>query len=346
MSAPRLGYVGTGWIGRMRAEAVAQAGAGLAVAVCDADVERARAAAEALGNPAVLGSFEEMVARAGDLALDGVVIATPNALHAPQATAALEAGLAVFCQKPLSLNADEARAIADAARRADRLVGVDYSYRHTDGMRELHRIARSGELGRIFSVESVFHNAYGPDKAWCHDPALAGGGALMDLGVHVVDLALWLLGHPAIRAVHGRAFSQGQPLHAVGIDDFATARLDLEGDASADIAVSWNAHAGADCVIRTTVYGTNGGAEFRNVNGSFFDFELVRFDGRQTTLLTSESREWLGRAIVDWAQRLAESPRYDARIQESIVVAGAIDAIYAGALAAPAAGRADVLLSA
>ncbi len=330
---PRLGFVGAGWIGKMRLDAVATAGAGDVAAVCDADPERARAAAGEHAGAAVVPTPEELLARAGDLRLDGVVIATPNALHAPQAIAALEAGLAVFCQTPLALNAAEAQAIVDAARRSDRLLGVDYSYRHTDGMAELHRIARSGELGRIFAVESVFHNAYGPDKAWCHDPALAGGGALMDLGVHVIDSALWVLGHPQIRAVHGRAFRQAQPLDGVGIDDFATARLELDDDAAASIAVSWNAHAGADCVIRTTAYGTNGGAEFRNVGGSFFDFELVRFHGRTSQLVTSESKAWLGRAIVAWARRLASSPAYDAQIEESVIVAQAIDAIYRPALA-------------
>ncbi len=334
MSArPRLGFVGAGWIGKLRLDAVAAAGAGDVVAVCDAAPERARAAAAEHAGAVVADSFDEMLARAGELRLDGVVIATPNALHAPEAIAALEAGLAVFCQKPLALNAAEAQAIVDAARGADRLLGVDYSYRHTDGMAELHRMAHAGELGRIFSVESVFHNAYGPDKAWCHDPALAGGGALMDLGVHVIDLALWVLGHPAIRAVHGRAFRQAQPLDTVGIDDFATARLELEGDAAASIAVSWNAHAGADCVIRTTVYGTEGGVEFRNVGGSFFDFDLVRFQGRTSQLLRSESKAWLGRAIVAWARQLAQSRAYDAQIEESVVVAQAIDAIYRPSMA-------------
>lgn len=340
MSAPRLGFVGVGWIGAMRMDAVAQAGVGEVAAVCDASPERADAAAQKHPGAEPFTDFDALLDRAQALRLDGVVIATPNALHAPQSIAALDRGLAVFSQKPLSLDAEEATRMVEAARAADRVLGVDYSYRHTDGMRELHRACRAGELGRVFSVESVFHNAYGPDKPWCYDPALAGGGSLIDLGVHVVDMALWLLGHPAIGAVHGRAYAKGEPLAGVGIDDFATAHLEIEGDVSASIAVSWNAHAGTDCMIRTTVFGTGGGAEFRNIGGSFFDFELVRFRGRQAERVTSESKEWLGRAIVAWAERLAESPAYDPAIEESIVVARAIDAIYAGsgAVALAAAG--------
>ncbi len=342
---PRLGFVGVGWIGAMRMDAVAESGAGVVAAVCDAAPERTVAAAGRHAGAVPVDDIDEMVMRREELGLDAVVIATPNALHASQAIAALESGLAVFCQKPLALDAAQAGAIVEAARAADRLLAVDYSYRFTDGLAELHRAARAGELGRIFQVESVFHNAYGPDKAWCHDPALAGGGALMDLGVHVVDTALWMLGHPAVRQVHGRAFRKGEPLVGVGIDDFATARLELEGDVSAAIAVSWNAHAGADCVIRTTVYGTAGGAEFRNIAGSFFDFELVRFEGRQTRVVSREGREWLGRAIVDFCRELADSPRYRAAAEESVVVAQVVDATYGEAPApsgqerGPAAGE-------
>src|SRR5436309_8689778 len=99
-----------------------------------------------------------------------------------------------------------------AARAADRLLGVDYSYRFTDGARELRRRIQAGELGRVFSLELVFHNAYGPDKPWCFDPRMAGGGALMDLDVHLIDLALWLWDDRAIRRVRGGAFRRGERL--------------------------------------------------------------------------------------------------------------------------------------
>jgi predicted dehydrogenase len=223
----------------------------------------------------------------------------------------------------------------EAAREADRLLGVDYSYRYTDAAEGLRRLVRAGELGRVFSVETVFHNAYGPDKAWCFDPALSGGGALMDLGVHLIDLAMWLLEARGVAEVRGALFRGGEPLPpGRGIDDFATALLRIESGAAERVAVSlaasWNAHAGRDCVIRTTVFGTGGGAELRNVAGSFYDFELARFDGRVEQVVASESRDWLGRGIVAWARQLAESPRFDPEAVRAILVAEAIDAIYGG----------------
>ena len=326
---PRLGFVGLGWIGAMRLQALAAAGAAEVAALCEAAPARLAEMGEVHPDAVPFDDYERLLDGAAELKLDGVVIATPNALHAPQTVAALERGLAVFCQKPLALDAPEARRMVEAARAADRLLGVDYSYRFTDGARELRRRLQGGEMGRVFSLELVFHNAYGPDKAWAHDPRLAGGGALMDLGVHLIDLAFWLLDDPPVSGVRGGVFRQGERLPGRGVDDFASAWIDLDaGKAIASLAVSWNAHAGRDCVLRAAVFGTAGGAELRNVGGSFYDFELERFAGRTGEVIVRESRDWLGRAILDWARRLAASNRFDPEIERSVRVSEVVDGIY------------------
>jgi predicted dehydrogenase len=315
----------------MRLQALAAAGAAEVAALCEAAPARLAEIGDAHPQASRRAEFDDLMDKAAELELDGIVIATPNSLHAPQTVAALERGLAVFCQKPLALDAGEARRMVAAARTADRLLGVDYSYRFTDGARELRRLVASGELGRVFSLELVFHNAYGPDKPWCFDPRLAGGGALMDLGVHLIDLALWLLDDPPVRGTRGAVFRQGERLAGGGVDDFAGAMIDFGGDlggAVASLAVSWNAHAGRDCVIRAAAFGTGGGAEFHNVDGSFYDFELARFDGRAGEVVVRESRDWLGRAILDWARRLAESNRFDSEIERSVRVSEVVDAVY------------------
>ncbi|MEA2602788.1 MAG: hypothetical protein QOF89_3780 [Acidobacteriota bacterium] len=332
MTPPRLGFVGLGWIGALRLQALAEAGSAEVAALCEAAPARLAEMGEAHPGAVRFDEYERLLAQAAELKLDGVVIATPNALHAPQTVAALERGLAVFCQKPLALDAGEARRMVEAARAADLLLGVDYSYRFTDGARELRRRIQAGELGRVFSLELVFHNAYGPDKAWAHDPRLAGGGALMDLGVHLIDLAFWLLDDPPVTQVRGGVFRQGERLPGVGVDDFASAWIDFgdfgAGRTAASLAVSWNAHAGRDCVIRAAVFGTAGGAEFRNVDGSFYDFELERFTGRSGEVVVRESRDWLGRAILDWARRLAACNRFDPEIERSVRVSEVVDGIY------------------
>jgi predicted dehydrogenase len=326
-SKPRLGFLGVGWIGRHRMERILEAGVADVVAVADTSPELAAAAAEAAGGAYCLGSLDELLT----LDLDGIVIATPSALHAEQAQAALDRGLAVFCQKPLGRDAAETRQVVEAARRNDRLLGVDFSYRHVEGMQRLRELIRSGELGQVFAANVVFHNAYGPDKPWFYERSLSGGGCLVDLGIHLVDLVLWALDFPEVVDVHGRCFSKGKPLLAAAeaVEDYAVARIELAGGTVVDLTCSWHVSAGCDAVIGAQFFGSNGGAELKNVNGSFFDFEAFHYRGTSREQLVAPPDEWGGRAGVAWARQLAQSKQYDPQIERVIDVAAVLDAVYA-----------------
>ena len=330
---PRLGFLGVGWIGRHRMEAIAASGAARVAAVAEPDAAAATKAREAAPGAALVASFDELL----DSDLDGVVIATPSALHAEQSIAALERGVAVFCQKPLGRDARETRRVVEAARRAGRSLGVDLSYRFIDGVARIRELIRAGELGHVYAADLVFHNAYGPDKQWFYDPRLSGGGCLIDLGIHLVDLALWALDFPALEGVSGRLFAAGRPLAESpgAVEDYAVARLDLAGGATAQLACSWRLHAGRDAVIGATFYGTRGGASLSNLNGSFFDFAAERFEGTARRALGAEDGggwEWGGRAAVEWARRLAAGEKFDPECERLVAVAEALDAIYAGRL--------------
>jgi predicted dehydrogenase len=306
--------------------AIAECGAGEIIAIADASpeaLESARAHAPACN---VASSFEELL----DAELDGVVIATPSAMHAEQAIAALERGVAVFCQKPLARTAAETRRVVDAARAANRLLGVDLSYRHTHGMRRIRQLARGGALGSIYAVDLVFHNAYGPDKPWFFDPQLSGGGCVIDLGIHLVDLALWTLDFPRVLGATSRLFSRGEAMRdaRTKVEDYAEARLDLDGGATVRLACSWNLPAGRDAVIEASFYGTTGGATMRNVDGSFFDFRAERFRGTTRETLSEPPDAWGGRAVVEWARRLRRGRRFDPAVEHLVGVAAALDAIY------------------
>ena len=303
---PRLGFLGVGWIGRHRLEAVVTSGTADVAAVADPAL------------PEALDSLDELL----EHELDGLVIATPSALHARQASAALDAGLAVFCQKPLGLSAAEARTVIDAARAADRLLAVDFCYRYTRAAEAL-RAAIAG-LGEIEAGELVFHNAYGPRRSWFYDPELAGGGCVIDLGTHLVDLALWVLDWPAVEQVESRVLERG----GHGVEDYAVARLDLATGATVSLACSWNLPAGKDCVIRAAFYGRDGGAALRNVEGSFYDFCAERYLGTKTEILVEPPDPWGARAICEWVRRLAAGERYDPEIERAIDVAGVLDRIY------------------
>jgi predicted dehydrogenase len=209
------------------------------------------------------------------------------------------------------------------------LLGVDLSYRHIAGLQKIRELIRGGELGNIFSVDLVFHNAYGPQAPWFYDARLSGGGCVVDLGIHLVDAALWVLDSSVVR-VSSRVLAQGHPLalKPEAVEDFATARLDLVNGAVVTLACSWRLHAGRDAVIETSFYGTRGGAALRNINGSFHDFRAELYRGTKTELLAEPPDVWGGRAAIAWTRQLAGSADYDPEMDRQIDVAFALDAIY------------------
>jgi predicted dehydrogenase len=324
---PKLGFLGVGWIGRNRLEAIAEQGAAEVAYVADPAPQNTEEALKSAPQAVAVESLEAMLAES---MLGGVVIATPSALHAAQSIEALQAGKAVFCQKPLGRNAAETRAVVDAARQANKLLGVDLSYRHTAAMQRVYEVVQSGELGQIYAVELVFHNAYGPDKPWFYDPKLSGGGCVIDLGVHLVDLALWALNFPAVQEVRSSLFAKGQPLTnpAEQVEDYANASIALASGTHVQLSCSWNLPAGQEAIIGATFYGTGGGVAFKNVNGSFYDFVADRYHGTQTERLVSPPDAWSGRAGVVWAERLAQGEAFSQEAEEFVRVAEVLDKIY------------------
>jgi predicted dehydrogenase len=329
VEAPRLGFLGLGWIGRMRMDSIVRCGATAAV-IADLDPDRLEDVegadgAERISGPDCLDALIE--ARP-----DGIVIATPSALHAAQSIAALEAGIPVFCQKPLGRSALEAGRVVEAARRADRLLGLDLSYRHVRGAGRIRELVRDGAIGDVFAAELVFHNAYGPDQPWFYDARLSGGGCLIDLGVHLVDLALWTLDFPEVTGSAARLFARGRPYEALPsdgtVEDFASARLDLATGANVSLACSWNLSAGCDAVIAASFYGTDGALSMRNVDGSFFDFRTEWHHGRDSRLLECPPDDWGGRALAAWTEAISLSPRFDPAIERVVEVSEVLDALY------------------
>lgn len=323
---PRLGFLGLGWIGQHRLQALLEEKACHVAAFADPSSDARERVRQLAPEAAAVETLEQLLQHE----LDGLVIATPSALHAHQALAALERGMAVFCQKPLARTAEENATIVEAARKADRLLGCDLSYRHTDAMRRIRNCVVEGGIGSVHTADLVFHNAYGPDKSWARDPALAGGGCAIDLGIHLVDLALWTLGFPEVERVTSRLYAQGQPLPpgSDAVEDYAVAQLDLAGGTTVRMACSWNSSTGRDAVIEAHFHGSRGGAAMRNVDGSFYDFAAARFQGTQRTPLADPPDAWGGRAIVDWARRLGAGARYDKSIETIVQVATALDRIY------------------
>jgi predicted dehydrogenase len=322
----RLGFLGLGWIGRQRLDAVAGSAGIEVAALVDSASDRAQAAADRYPEAVVARDLEGLLS----CGVDGVVIATPNACHAEQTLACLDRGVAVFCQKPLAIDGRTTADVIAAARAANRLLGVDFCYRHVQGMDELRRRLADGELGQLLSIDLQFHNAYGPDKAWCHDRRLSGGGCVLDLGVHLLDLALWLQNAPRMELVSSQLFERGRRVHGRdgAIEDVAIVELRQTDDAVVRLACSWNAHIGRGAAIGMRLLGTKGGAYWRNVDGSFYDFQLDLTRGDTSQQLATAPDDWGGRALAAWAERLQGDRSFDASIELTARGAALIDEIY------------------
>jgi predicted dehydrogenase len=349
--------VGLGWIGLHRLQSLLQEEIAEVVAICDPDADAMEAATQVVPQAHQVRSLDEL----WTCELDGVVIATPSALHAAQALAALRNGKAVFCQKPLARTAVEARQIVDAAREANLLLEVDFCYRHVTGVEQMRRVVRSGELGEIFCIDLTFHNAYGPDKAWFYTSDLSGGGCVIDLGIHLVDLTGWITGEWGFEDVRSTLWRQGRPMTelAGSVEECAIAEWRQPSGAGVRLACSWNLSAGQDAVIEARFYGTRGAVALRNLEGSFFDFLTEHYVGTQRHVLKAagdvpvdtERRNgapfdenhrdsetvvgknawdaWGGKALIQWTKRLTEACRFDEGIVRAVSVAELLDAIYA-----------------
>jgi predicted dehydrogenase len=328
----KVGFLGLGWIGRHRLQAAATVAGVEVAALADPDPQARRQALEIAPEARECHDLGELMA-AG---VEAVVIATPSAAHAEQTIACLQAGLPVFCQKPLARNGPEAERVVEAARRADLRLGVDLCYRHVRAFQELRRLLEQRQLGHVFALKMIFHNAYGPGKEWFFRKDLSGGGCLIDLGTHLFDLAYWLWSPSLPLRVSCHTLCRGRACPPGGVEDYASGTLLLGEDRILDFACSWNLHAGQEAVIEASLFGTEGGARVSNVGGSYYDFLLERFDGTSRQILVEPPDEWGGRAITAYLRRLMQSRRYDPEVEDSLVLARTLDWLYACGQAVPA----------
>jgi predicted dehydrogenase len=321
----RLGLVGAGRSALHFLRALTPDHAFEVVARCPAPGDAATDIALLAPRAAVVRSFDELLA-AG---VEGVLISCPTAARVEQAIAAAERGIAVFCQRPVGRDAAETRRVIAAARRANVLLGVDMSLRLTDAMRILRSTVQAGELGDIYAVDLVYHNANGPAHEWARNVTLSGGGCVMDSGISMIDIALWTLGFPRVTGVTSRLFARGERIEAgsLAAEDYATALIELDTGVTVNMSSAWNLPIGQNARIAATFYGTEGGGTLRNINGSYYDFISELFHGTHRHALTTQPDNWLGRAEMLWADGVARGDHYDPWVEGVADVATVVDRI-------------------
>jgi predicted dehydrogenase len=258
----RVALLGYGWVATMHTEAARACGTDVVdvVGVAGHRGDRARAFAERFAIPVATDDWRSLVT---DDRVDAVVIGTPNSLHHDQAVAALAAGKHVLVDKPLATTVADGARIIEAARRADRVLGVGHMWRHRDEVLDLRHSIVNGQLGRIIRTHGHgVHASWGP-SGWFTDPTLAGGGALIDMGIHAVDTARFLLGDPQPTRVQA---SIG--IGAYGdyeVDDDGLLIIDWETGTRSLVEFGWWQPRLAGLEAETEVLGTAGHGRIWNI---------------------------------------------------------------------------------
>ena len=310
----RVALFGCGWIQDFHARGVQACGHEV-VAVANHREESALAFAQRHGISRVTTDWEGL---ARDPDIDAAVVATPNALHAPQAIALLEAGKHVLVEKPMATSVAECDAMIEAAARGGASLMVAHCWRfHPDVQRMRERIA-TGALGEIVKTRGYgVHAGWGP-TGWFADKALAGGGALPDMGVHAIDTVRYLLGDPdpgRVCAVIGTRYG------TYDVDDDGIVLISWSQGTNSIVESGWWHPHKEGLEAETEVYGTKGYARIFPREEPSEDYEHCT-----QPMYTSQMAEFLG-AIVAGRQ-----PRPDG--VDGRVVLEVVERAYASAEAA------------
>lgn len=289
----RVGIIGSGGIAQACHMPAYQALAGVELhAVADINPQAARAAAEKFSVPHVFTDYRDLVAMPE---IDVVSVCTPNAFHKGPTIAALKAGKHVLVEKPIAVNAAEGRAMLRAAKRAGKLLMVGLNNRFAATTQALKRAIDGGALGEIYFAEAVATRRRGiPGWGGFTEKDKSGGGALVDIGVHILDLSLYLMGYPKPASVSGVVAAKFGPRTDLprveggwawdpknfSVDDFGVGFVRFENGASLVLKASWAGNIG-DPAFNCTLWGTEGGCRsdpigiFTQAHGSLIDITPV-----------------------------------------------------------------------
>lgn len=255
----KVGIVGCGLIGQRRAQVAQQAGDEVLL-VADLRQEAMAKTTASLQTARTL-DWREVT---GHPQIEAVVVATYNKSLLPVTVEALGNGKHVLCEKPLGRNAREAKAMMDASQAAKRVLKVGFNHRHHPALWRAQEMAQSGKIGPLMSIRAAYGHGGRPgyDQEWRGDPELAGGGELLDQGVHVIDLCRWFLGDfVQVSGMLGTWFWQVSPLEDNGFALLRTAQGQV-----GQIHTSWTQWQN---LFRFEIFGRDGFLLINGLGGSY-----------------------------------------------------------------------------
>lgn len=340
----KVGIVGAGAIGEVHAKSAKKAGATV-VAIADVNGE----AAERFGKEHAVdkrtGDIDELFQ---DSDIDAIVVAVPNCFHRSVAISAMEAGKDVFLEKPMALSAVECREIDQVARRQDRILQIGFVNRYTPHAMTAKRFVDDGRIGKVYHAKANFYRRRGIPGlgGWFTTKAMSGGGPLIDIGVHVMDLAMHLMGYPKPLRASGKVYAQfgprmgdylyekmwaGPPKQegTFDVEDSAHALIRLDGGATLEVNVTWAGNFKEEGPFKNSIalLGDKGGLSFNLYEGGLSVTTEENGHNVDLTPHSKESDAWENQwqAFIH-AVKTREQP--EASGANGTTVQAMIDAIY------------------
>ncbi len=340
MKKLKVGVIGLG-MGKGHIKGFASHPNAEVVAVADIDSERLAEVGKSYEVPERFDSGEQLIHAAPGLGLDIISVATPNKFHKPLTIAALEAGTHVFCEKPMAMNADEAREMESVAEKTGKRLMINFSFRFNEMAFALKSQVDAGRLGEVYCARSVWLRRRGLPRfgGWFGQKELSGGGPLIDLGVHRIDLALWLMGYPEPLWVLGSTYDHVATKIAreegkdFDVEDLAMAMVKFDNGATLEAEASWAAHIRENELMETRLMGTEGGLLYCNQDQGYnFSAELFyESEGYQFNTELHPGGKKVPSPMEHLVDAILNETPHIATAHEGVIVMELLDAIYESA---------------
>lgn len=336
-----IGIVGAGGISEAHLQAIKMEPRVYVQAIADVSLESAYSQAERHFIPHVYSDYHEMLEKDS---IDIVIICTPNFLHAPVAIEALKSGKHVLTEKPMTIDVESAIEMKKIADQTGKILMVAQNNRFHGETLLLKRLIEQDKLGKIYHVETAWvrRNGIPGWGSWFTQKHLSGGGTLIDIGVHMLDLALWLIDFPKPISVLGKTFdifgphkrkiAQWGKVNDDGffnVEDFAYAFIDFDNGSSLILETSWASHIKEDQAY-VKLYGDKGGAEFNLLKKSVV---LYTDNGQMPvdTLLKPSSEDDRYNTLKNFVDAIDGKAKLICKPEESIMIQQLLHAVYQSA---------------
>ncbi|MDL2287076.1 Gfo/Idh/MocA family oxidoreductase [Eubacteriales bacterium OttesenSCG-928-G02] len=335
----KIGIIGAGNIGSTHAGSYQKCPNAKITAVCDIDFEKAKSFAARFNIPNAYASYDEMLAAEE---LDGVSVCTWNSAHKDATIASLKAGVNVLCEKPMAMNRFEAMEMEKVANETGKLLMIGFVRRFSSDTYTIKKFIDGGSVGDIYYIKAAYLRRNGCPGGWFGDMRYSGGGPLIDLGVHVMDISRYFAGCPKPVSAYGYSYNNLGPNRAIGytpdpnaqfkndVEDFSGGIIKFDNGMTLSMEASFNMNIKSDSQVME-IHGTKGGINlhpslqlFTQMNGMYVDVAPSNGNYNPVGWLFDEEMNHFVACISEGIE--CKSPARD-----GVILMEIIDAIYESA---------------